>query len=98
MQHRNACTRAAHQSGRVSGYPRSSTSIFISKKKYFIEILYSISISSVPILSLSHTLYSLFHILFTFLALSAQCLECVPAGRYARVRDTGVRTRARYAA
>jgi hypothetical protein len=54
------------------GYPHSSTSIFISKKKYsilVIEILYSIQISPAPVLPLSHTLYPLFHILFPFLPL-----------------------------
>jgi hypothetical protein len=57
----------------VLGYPHASTSISISKKKYFIlviEILYSISISSAPVLSLSHTLYLLFPILFSSLLLS----------------------------
>ena len=55
------------------GYPYSSTSISISKKKYsilVIEILYSILISPAPVLSLSHTLYQLLHILFPSLPLS----------------------------
>ena len=58
---------------RALGYSHSSTSIFISKKKYFIlviEILYSIPIFPVPVLSLSHTLYPLFHILFHPLSFS----------------------------
>ena len=71
------------------GYPHSSTSISISKNEYFIlviEILYSISISHAPVLSLSHTLYPLFHILFpslpllslpNSLSLLLQCLACV---------------------
>jgi hypothetical protein len=57
------------------GYPHPSTSIFISKKEYFIlviEILYSISISPAPVLSLSHTLYPLFRILFPSFPLSPQ--------------------------
>jgi hypothetical protein len=60
------------------GYPHSSTSIFISKKKYsfiVIEILYSISISPAPVLSLSHTLYPLFYILFPSLPLSLSPLS-----------------------
>jgi hypothetical protein len=75
------------------GYPHSSTSISISKKKYsipVIEILYSIFISPASVLSLSHTLYLLFHILFTSLPPSlSPTLARVPAGRYAPVRDTG---------
>ena len=46
---------------------------FHLKKEYFIlviEILYSIPISFTPVLSLSHTLYPLFHILFPSLLLS----------------------------
>jgi hypothetical protein len=53
--------------GARSGYPHSSTFISISKKKYsipVIEILYPISISPTPVLSLSHILYLLFYILF----------------------------------
>jgi hypothetical protein len=55
------------------GYPHSFTSISISKKEYsilVIEILYSIHISLAPVLSLSYTLYPLFHILFPSLPLS----------------------------
>jgi hypothetical protein len=51
---------------------RTRPPLFSSVKKYFIlviEILYSISISPVLILSLSHTLYPLFHILFPLLPL-----------------------------
>jgi hypothetical protein len=62
----------------ASGYPHPSTSIFISKKEYsilVIEILYSISISPAPVLSLSHTLYPLFHILFPSLPLSLSPLS-----------------------
>jgi hypothetical protein len=69
---RIACPRVQRRR-RTLGYPHLSTSIFISKKEYsilVIKILYSILISFAPVLSLSHTLYQLFHILFPFLSLS----------------------------
>jgi len=64
--------------GSALGYSHSWTSISISKKKYsilVIEILYSISISPAPVLSLSHTLYPLFHILFPSLPFLSHLLS-----------------------
>jgi hypothetical protein len=79
----------------ISDYPHSSTSIFISKKEYsilVIEILYSIFISPAPVLSLSHTIYPLFHILFPSLPLSLSplslSLSSFPfTGAHARTRS-----------
>ena len=69
---------------------------FHLKKEYFIlviEILYSIHISPAPVLSLSHTLYLLFHILFPslpFLSLTnslSATVFSVLCGRYAGFGD-----------
>jgi hypothetical protein len=54
--------------GAFLGYPHSSTSIFISKKEYFIlviKILYSILISSVSVLYLYHILYTNYSIFYS---------------------------------